>query len=150
MVLEIAVDLESEDWEALRVLASSLLDARLADIVITAIDTPGYSEERVYRRKRKRDARRNISSCLVLEMCLSPVSDRGLVVTLWGIPADSRQYPQSPHLMHLKCGEVGGMTRVILGTIDDKQEARVGTSPLALFFFLSLLLHPHPLSLVLL
>lgn len=31
--------------------------------------------------------------------------------------------------MHLKCGEVGGLTRVMLGTIDDKQEARVGTSP---------------------
>lgn len=46
VVLEIVVDLESEDWEALRVLASSLLDARLADIVITATDTPGYNEER--------------------------------------------------------------------------------------------------------
>lgn len=71
---------------------------------------------------------------------------------MWGIPADSRQYPQSPHLMHLKCGEVGGMTRVMLGIVDDKQEARVGTSPLALFFYfpsssillLSLvLLYPH-------
>ena len=63
----------SEDWEALRELASSLLDARLADIVITAIDTPGYNDVRVYRRKRRRDAEEIFQTCFVLEMCLSPL-----------------------------------------------------------------------------
>lgn len=64
VILEIVVDLESEDWEALRVLASSLVDARLADIVITAIDTPGYNEERVYRRRWRRDAEEIIRPAL--------------------------------------------------------------------------------------
>ena len=44
----LAVGLESDCWEALRVLASSLLDARPADMMRIAIDNATNTEQKGY------------------------------------------------------------------------------------------------------